>query len=54
MTDLYIVRVQLVRRRGFEPPEVMVQNSAEYTSEGEATELFKDLLREMPQTEKRA
>lgn len=51
MTDLYIVRVLLIRRKSFEPPVVMIQNSTEYKDEQSATALFKDLLREMPQQE---
>ena len=49
--DKYIVRVVLFRLPFGERPTPLIQNSSEYESEKEATELFKDLLRQMPQPE---
>jgi len=51
VTDLYLVRVLLVRVPIGKRAEVMIQNSVECADEKAATALFKDLLREMPQSE---
>lgn len=48
----YIVRIQLLKLPLYEKPEPMLSNSAEYDSQTDAAELFKDLMRQMPEVER--